>query len=238
MSMHTVDWSGLRPRTEPPTAEGLRERKKRLMRQRLSDTATAMFIERGFDAVRITEIAEACDVSEKTVFNYFPTKESLVLDLGESTLASLRADLADSALPPLQATLRILEQELGAMTSWLAAQEDQDEARALVLRFGMLIRSTPSLRAYQHDMTGRLVAAAADALARRCGLDAAEPEPQIAASALLGLWPIQFQALGRALKRGLTPEQVHAAVTADVERAARLLDDGLSSFASLSATAL
>ena len=51
-------------------AEGLRERKKRLMREQLSDTATRMFLERGFDAVRVTEIAEACGVSEKTVFNY------------------------------------------------------------------------------------------------------------------------------------------------------------------------
>ena len=61
-------------------AEGLRERKKRLMRQQLSDTATAMFLERGFDEVRVAEIAAACGVSEKTVFNYFPTKEALVLD--------------------------------------------------------------------------------------------------------------------------------------------------------------
>ena len=63
-----------------PEAEGLRERKKRLMRQHLSDTATRMFLERGFDAVRVSEIAEACGVSEKTVFNYFPAKESLILD--------------------------------------------------------------------------------------------------------------------------------------------------------------
>src|SRR5689334_11485929 len=62
------------------THEGLRERKKRLLRQQLSDTATRMFIERGFDAVRVTEVAEACGVSDKTVFNYFPTKEALVLD--------------------------------------------------------------------------------------------------------------------------------------------------------------
>ena len=75
-------------------AEGLRERKKRLMRQQLSDTATQMFLERGFDAVRVAEVAEACGVSEKTVFNYFPTKESLILDRLESTMTSLRAGLA------------------------------------------------------------------------------------------------------------------------------------------------
>ena len=84
-----------RPGDRGAEAEGLRERKKRLMRQQLSDTATQMFMERGFDAVRVTEIAEACGVSEKTVFNYFPTKESLILDRLEATVASLRAGLAD-----------------------------------------------------------------------------------------------------------------------------------------------
>ena len=41
-------------------------------------------MERGFDAVRVAEIAEACGVSEKTAFNYFPIKESLILDRLES----------------------------------------------------------------------------------------------------------------------------------------------------------
>ncbi len=70
--------------------EGLRERKKRMMRQLISDTATAMFLERGFEEVRVAEVAAACDVSEKTVYNYFPTKESLVLDREEPMAADIR----------------------------------------------------------------------------------------------------------------------------------------------------
>src|SRR5271170_1965465 len=97
--------------------EGLRARKKRLMRQQLSDTATQMFMERGFDAVRVAEVAEACGVSEKTVFNYFPNKESLILDRLESTMASLRTGLAEPAARPVEAALQILDDELGAMTS-------------------------------------------------------------------------------------------------------------------------
>ena len=76
--------------TEAGEDEGLRQRKKRLMRQQLSDTATLMFMERGFDAVRVAEVAEACGVSERTVFNYFPNKESLILDRLEATMAALR----------------------------------------------------------------------------------------------------------------------------------------------------
>jgi hypothetical protein len=58
MNMRTVDWTAPRnAETGVAAAEGLRERKKRLMRQQLSDTATAMFLERGLSAVRVAEIA-------------------------------------------------------------------------------------------------------------------------------------------------------------------------------------
>src|SRR4030081_1866989 len=96
MSTPTAGWAASPPPdTSGQHAGGLRERKKRLIRQQGSDTATQMFLERGFDAVRVSEIAEACGVSEKTVFNYFPTKESLVLDRWDATMAALRTGLAD-----------------------------------------------------------------------------------------------------------------------------------------------
>ncbi|WEO97737.1 TetR family transcriptional regulator [Streptomyces sp. FXJ1.172] len=58
----------------------LRERKKRETRQRISDIATGLFAERGFDAVTVAEVARAAGVSAMTVFNYFPRKEDLFLD--------------------------------------------------------------------------------------------------------------------------------------------------------------
>lgn len=98
--MTTVDWSAWRRQEPAPGAEGLRERKKRLLRQRLSDTATEMFLERGFDAVRVSEIARACDVSEKTVFNHFPTKESLILDRGRPRAPRCAPDWPRLTAPP------------------------------------------------------------------------------------------------------------------------------------------
>jgi AcrR family transcriptional regulator len=210
--------------------EGLRERKKRLLRQLLSDTATEMFLARGFDAVRVAEIAAACGVSEKTVFNYFPTKESLLLDRFDATMESLRTALADRTVAPLPATLRILDEELAAMTSWLATQDDPVAASTAMASFRALIQSTPSLRAHQRDMTDRLVATAAELLAARAGVAPDDPEPQIAANALLGLWLVHFRALRRYLDGTRTPAQVRARVTADVHRAARLLGAGLDTF--------
>ena len=87
--MGTVSQQGEDDATALPL-EGLRERKKRQMRKLISDTATAMFLERGFDEVRVTEVAAQCGVSEKTVYNYFPTKESLLLDREEDSAVAIR----------------------------------------------------------------------------------------------------------------------------------------------------
>jgi AcrR family transcriptional regulator len=216
------------PPAERPPAEGLRERKKRLMRQQLSDTATRMFMEHGFDAVRVADVAEACGVSEKTVFNYFPTKESLVLDRLEATVASLRTGLADPEVPPVEAALAILDRELSGMTGWLAGQDDPGPAAAAIRRFGDLLRATPSLRAYQSDMVDRFVTVATQILAERAAVSPGDPEPQIAARALLGLWHVQAESLRRHLDAG--PARLHELVTSDVRRAARLIDTELRSF--------
>ena len=218
--------------TPQPPAEGLRERKKRLMRQQLSDTATRMFMEHGFDEVRVAQVAQACGVSEKTVFNYFPTKESLVLDRLETTMAALRTGLADPGVPPVEAALRILDRELGGMTAWLAAQDDPGEVARAIRRFGDLIDATPSLRAYQSDMMDQFVSVAACILAARAAMSADDPEPQIAARALLGLWHVQADSLRKHLARTSAPAQVRDLVTADVRRAAQLIRTGLGSFAS------
>ena len=229
MSTGAVDWTAGQP--EPAAPEGLRERKKRLLREQLSDTATAMFLERGFDAVRVAEVAEACGVSEKTVFNYFPVKEALVMDRLEATLAALRAGLADAALSPVQAALLILDRELAGMTGWLAGHEDASRARRGVRRFGVLIRATPALRAYQADMVERSVVVATEVLAARAAMTPDDPEPQIAARALLGLWRVQADSLRKYLEQAPTSAGLHELVTADVRRAAQLIDTGLRAFA-------
>jgi AcrR family transcriptional regulator len=217
---------------QPPglPSEGLRARKKRLMRQQLSDTATAMFLDRGFDGVRVAEVGAACGVSEKTVFNYFPVKEGLVMDRLEATLSALSAGLSDPGRTPVQAVLAVLDQELGAMTGLLAAQENAPMAREAFRRFGDLIRATPALRAYMADMTDQAAAAAAGILAVRAGMTADDPEPQIAARALLGLWRVQADSVRRHLDRAATPALLRERVAADVQRAARLIDTGLRTF--------
>ena len=115
------------------------------------------------------------------------------------------------------------------MTSWLAGADDPVGAAAAMRGFGALIQASPSLRAHQSDMMDQFTAVAAAILAERSGLGADDPEPQITATALLGLWRIQFLSLSRHLDGTRTAAQVHQAVTGDVLRAARLIRAGLDS---------
>ncbi|MBM9506284.1 TetR/AcrR family transcriptional regulator [Actinacidiphila acididurans] len=62
---------------------GLRERKKARTRRHIADTAARLFASRGYDDVSTADVAEAAQVSDQTVYNYFPAKQDLVLDRSE-----------------------------------------------------------------------------------------------------------------------------------------------------------
>ena len=77
------------------TEPGLRARKKEQTRRLIGDAAARLFAERSFDAVTVADVARAADVSEGTVFNYFPTKDDLFFGGGleqfqATTLAAVR----------------------------------------------------------------------------------------------------------------------------------------------------
>src|SRR4051794_25335227 len=88
---------------------GLRATKKARTREAISDAATELFMERGFEAVTVAEIAEAADVSIKTVFNYFATKEDLYFDRADEIADSLvRTIIAREAGQTIAGSLRAL----------------------------------------------------------------------------------------------------------------------------------
>lgn len=71
----------MRPKTTIRLKEApLRARKKTQTRQRIADAAASLFAAKGYDAVTVAEIAVLADVAEQTVYNFFPSKELLVLD--------------------------------------------------------------------------------------------------------------------------------------------------------------
>ena len=210
--------------------EGLRERKKRETRQRISDVATALCVVRGFDHVRVAEIAEIVGVSEKTLFNYFPTKESMVFDMADEAIERLTAALRDRdpRESPTTAVLRLLREDLGTFTEMVGGGED------FITPFAEMIAQTPSLRAAWLELHARLTAVAAEELAAWVGVDPREPEPNVAAHALVGLQAVMFDSRLRHVQSGLRGPALSAAVGGDLDRAARLLEIGLGSFDLLS----
>jgi AcrR family transcriptional regulator len=216
----------------PFPIEGLRERKKRAMRQLISDTATSMFLERGFEEVRVAEVAAACEVSEKTVYNYFPTKESLVLDREEPMAADIRRTLGPGGPPmsPIQAAVELITAEVKRQYDFWGENEHEPQDLTMIQRFAEMLESTPALRAAQRDMMDRLVDVAAQSMAARAGVDPDDPEPQIAADALLGLWRVEYRAMRKYSDGSRSPAEVRDLVLNEVHRAARLIDTGLWSF--------
>jgi len=105
--------------------EGLRERKKRATRDAIAAAARRLFAERGFDDVTVAEVAAAADVSEKTVFNHFATKEDLAFAGGEARLNQLLADIAQR--PAGTSVLDVFRATTDAMIDGLAAATEDDD---------------------------------------------------------------------------------------------------------------
>ncbi|MFD3513592.1 TetR family transcriptional regulator [Streptomyces sp. NPDC058657] len=147
---------------EAGQAPGLRELKKRRTYAAISDAAIGLFLERGFDAVSVAEVAAAAEVSKPTLFRYFPAKEDLALHRfadHEDESARVVAGGREAGLGPLDA----LERHL------LAALERRDPVTGLcddpaVLAYQRLLYGTPSLLARLFVYTRRSEAALATAL--------------------------------------------------------------------------
>jgi AcrR family transcriptional regulator len=206
--------------------EGLRERKRRLTRQLISDAATAMFATRGFDNVKVSEVADRVGVSEKTVYNYFPTKESLVLDTADEALERLA-----HALRERRQGESLTDAVVGALKADMARfDESPDELVQFIPAFAEMIAGTPALRAAWLELHDRVAKVARDELAAQAEVDPSDPEPTVAGRALAGLAEVAFQSRVRHIGAGLRGQELRAAVTGDLDRAARLLETGLWSF--------
>lgn len=206
--------------------EGLRERKKRLTRQEISDIATWMFCDRGFEHVSVSEIAAEAGVSEKTVYNYFPSKELLVFDQADETETAIAAAMRDRApgTSPTDAMVATIDAWSGRLVGV------PDELRGMRLRFREMITESSALVAFRRQISDRFVDVIAEALSEAAEINPRDPEPRMAAMALASLYEIYHASDDRHLREGLWGDELHQAVMEDVRRAARLLDTGLWSF--------
>jgi len=119
---------------------GLRERKKQWTREAIFEAASRLFTERGFDAVTVADVARAADVSEMTVFNYFPTKEDLFFGGMEFFEERLLEAVRDRG--PGDSVVEAFSAPVAAGLARLVTEENA----AVIARAAALIDASPALQ--------------------------------------------------------------------------------------------
>ncbi|MGR9244332.1 TetR family transcriptional regulator [Rhizobium leguminosarum] len=162
-------------RTE--TMEGRRERKRRQTRERIEQAAMALFLQRGFEATTIEDITEAADVSKRSFFDYFPSKEEVVFAWQDAFADRLIAAIA--ARPADESSVTAVE---AAITATVIAAVDEPG-----LALGDLIHRTPALKARDQLKYAKLEQKLAEALLLRKGDDPLErPRMRVLAAIVIG----------------------------------------------------
>jgi AcrR family transcriptional regulator len=152
------------PASKPPSEPtGRRERKKAATRRALQEAALRLVAERGFDNVTVEDIADAADVSKRTFFNYFTSKEQAVLGRDPATADSVRRALRER--PAAESPLRSLHAVLGQVAADYAGSRSDWLARR------RLIRSEPRLLAASMADWMELERILVEAMSDRLGLD-------------------------------------------------------------------
>ena len=201
--------------------QGLRERKKERTRQAIAEAAHGLFRERGFDAVTVADVAREADVSQGTVFNYFPTKE----DLFYGQMESFEAALLDAVRgrPAGESVLTAFRRFVLERSEGLAERADVIAAAARV------INASPALQAREREVVAESTASLAALIAEETGSGGIEPA--VAASALMGAQRALVEHVRSRVLAGLRGAELVRETRAQGRRAFQRLEQGLAEYA-------
>ncbi|GAA1564402.1 TetR/AcrR family transcriptional regulator [Actinomadura kijaniata] len=205
---------------------GLRERKKRETRRRISDVATGLFCAHGFDNVTVADVARAADVSVNTVFNYFRTKEDLFFDRQEEIVEQAAAALRDRR--PGETVVALFRRLFLEGLDRGAHQTGFHEGSEVWAR---TVRDSPALTARQEEIGRQAERRLAGALADETGAGPDDIAPRVAAAMIMS---VQWQLVNEVVERklaGETLEGMRRDVYAAARRAFDLLENGLGDYA-------
>jgi AcrR family transcriptional regulator len=211
---------------ETATPPGLRERKKQRTREHIAETARRLFAEKGFERVSVAEVARAADVSQQTVFNYFPTKEDLVFwrlgSFEEELLSAVRDREPGETL--LAAFRRFVMQQRGLLA------QPEPEARERLAALTRTITESPALLAREQQIFERYTASLAALIAEELGADAADLRPWVAANAMMGAHRALVHHARRRVVEGARHPRLGREVRRATEQALELLEAGLGDY--------
>lgn len=163
-------------KTTGGATEGRRETKRRQTRERIEEAAMSLFLERGFDNTTIEEIAERAEVSKRSFFDYFPTKEEVVFAWQDGFADHLMAAIASR--PAEEPAVRAVQ--YGLVSAITAATD----GRALAL--AELIRCTPVLKARDQLKYAKLELKLTEALKARSRSDEERLRMRLLAAVVIG----------------------------------------------------
>lgn len=199
-------------------SEGLRERKKQQTRQQIAEIARRRFAEESFERVTVAEIAREAQVSQKTVFNYFPTKEDLVYWRLESFEQELLAAIRDRAEG--ESVLEAFGRFVRAPRGMLGDDVDE-ETREQLAALTRTIAESPALLARERQIFEGYTRSLADVIPGD-GI-----EPWVTANALMGVHRALVDHARRRILEGARHPELAEEIRAEADRALALLGRGL-----------
>ncbi|MFK0243557.1 TetR/AcrR family transcriptional regulator [Amycolatopsis azurea] len=203
---------------------GLRELKKQETRQLISDKATLLFIEKGFEDTTIAEIAGAARVAKKTVTNYFARKEDLALDQHEEFTNGLANAVRDRE--PGESALAALRR------TFLAAVAEHSPVIGFTgTAFAKMVLESPTLTARLRELHELREEALAMLLATETGADADDVTPVMAAAELNAIDRVLFREVLRRSHAGESNDEIAEALTKATQRAFELLEPAFGDYA-------
>jgi len=216
------------PTALPSGSPGLREQKKAQTRQLITDTARRLFLESGFDRVTVAEVAREANVAEKTVFNYFPSKEDLFygrLEAFEEELLAAVRD-RDPGVSVLAAFRDFVMRSRGAL------QLEQDaEATKQLRAISRVITESPALLAREREVFARYTESLTGLIAAETKTAPGAVEPRLAASALIDVHRILIDFVRERTLAGDSAKDIHRKLRDRAKRAFALLEEGLGDYA-------
>ncbi|HEX5400746.1 MAG TPA: TetR family transcriptional regulator [Pseudonocardiaceae bacterium] len=203
---------------------GLRERKKLMTRKAILEVAETMFAERGFDNVTVAEIADAVNISAKTLFVYFPAKDDLVFADEDRVRDTIIAHIRDRAVgrTPLDAMGDLLRELMSASGPHAVAGLDR------LLR---MVGDNAVLNPRMRLMWERFEDALAAYLAQETGVGRHAPAPRVAAAQLILVFRLLASADVLAYLQSFPKRRQTAAFNGWLAESLELVGTGIADYA-------
>ena len=200
--------------TTPPDR---RSRKRLATRQKISDAASRLFVERGFDKVTVDEIATAADVARMTVFNHFSRKEDMFFDLDEQGREDLRSALEKrpADISPIEALRLFAHSAVAEQLPYVRFFEEGSEL------FMQTILDSEALKARARAIRDELTEMLTGALAKAVGKKQSDPAANLAATLLVATWEVAFLEAHKIFRSGRDVKKANKAFLAIVDQGAR-----------------